>query len=114
MPGMTVYIKSERPGLSLFWLDSSNTPVDFTTAGNWSYTTTLEQDGVTSTLDGATVTANPSPTTDSGGFNDVPTLTVSFEAGSLDDLTVGPATLRVAASFGGLDRLGVWHLNVAR
>lgn len=110
----TVYIGRERPGLSLFWLDSTGTPVDFTAGGSWTWVTTVEQDGTTSTLSGATVTANASPTTDSGSSTDVPTISMSFVPGALDNLSVGPAVLRVAATSGGLDRLGVWQLEVAR
>jgi hypothetical protein len=44
----------------------------------------------------------------------VPTLSMSFAAGSLDNLTVGPAVLRVAALASGLDRLGIWHIEVAQ
>ena len=110
----TIYVGRERPGLSLFWIDSTGAPVDFAAGGSWSYNITLEQDGTTATLTGASVTANASPTTDTGSSADVPTLSMSFAAGSLDNLSVGPAVLRVAATSGGLDRLGVWQLEVAR
>jgi hypothetical protein len=110
----TIYIGRERPGLSLYWIDSSGSPVDFTVAGVWTYTVTIEQNNVTSVLAGATVTANASPTTDTGSSADVPTLSMSFAAGSLDNLTVGPAVLRVAALASGLDRLGIWHIEVAQ
>lgn len=111
----TVYISRELPGLQLFWLDSSSTPVDLSTGGPWTFVTTIEQEGTTSTLSGAVVVANSEPTADSGGLNDVPTLSMSFNAGALDsNLVVGPATLRVAATHDGRDRLGVWRINIAR
>ena len=108
----TIYVGRERPGLSLFWLDTVGTPVDFTTAGTWTYVVTLEQDGTTATLAGASVVANASPTADTGSAADVATLSMSFTAGSLAGLAVGPAVLRVGATSGGLDRLGEWRLDV--
>ena len=53
----TIYIGRERPGLSLYWLDSTAAPVDLT-VGSWTFVITLEQDGTTATLTGATVTAD--------------------------------------------------------
>jgi len=107
-----IYKSRERPGLGLYWLDTLGDPVDFTTAGSWTYAITVEQDGTTSTLTGASVTANASPTADTGSSADVPTLTMTFAAGALDNLAVGPAVLRVAATAAGLDRLGVWPVEV--
>ena len=109
----TIYIGRERPGLGLFWLDSTGVAVDLT-VGTWTFAVTLEQDGTTATLTGATVTANASPTADTGSSADVSTLSMSFSAGSLDNLSVGPAVLRVAATSSGLDRLGVWQIEVAK
>jgi hypothetical protein len=113
MSRATIYIGRERPGLSLFWLDSVQNALDLSAPG-WTFAATIEQDGTTSNLTGATIAANAAPTADTGDAADVPTLTVTFTAGALDNLTVGPAVLRVAASSGGLDRLGVWQLEVAR
>ena len=108
----TLYIGRERPGLALFWFTTTDTPVDLTAGGPWTYAVTLEQGGVIATFVGASVVANASPTTDTGSAADVATLSMSFSAGSLDSLTAGLAVLRVAATSAGLDRLGVWDIEV--
>jgi hypothetical protein len=105
-----LYVGRELPGLELHWADSINDPVDL--SDGYTFAVSLEQNGTTTALSGAVVTANPSPTLDTGSSADVPTLAVAFTAGALDAITAGPAVLRVAANNGGRDRLGVWRLVV--
>lgn len=98
-----LYKGAERPGCTLHWLDTIGTPVDFTDT-TWTYSFSLEQDLVTTVISGATVSANANPTTDTGSAADVPSLSVSFAAGALDNIAVGPATLRVDATAAGRNR----------
>lgn len=111
---ITIYKGRERPGVDLFWLDTTKTPVDFTAGGNWTWTVSLEQDTVETTLSGVTVTTNADPTIDSGLPTDVASLTLSFAAGSLDNVSVGPGLLRVIGISSGLDRELVVPVRIAR
>lgn len=108
----TIFRGAERPGLDLYWLDSVNQPVDFTISGTWTYAVTVTQNGVTTAFSGASVVANANPTADNKLSTDVPTLSMSFAAGSTAGLSVGPAVIHVAASSGGLNRDAEWMVEV--
>lgn len=112
MSAPVIYVGRELPGLSLFWLNSAGDPVALNTGG-YSFNVSIAQDGVITALPNVTVFANASPTVDTGSSADVPTLSLSFQAGSVSNLTAGPAVLRVVASAGGLDRLGRWDIVIA-
>lgn len=99
---ITIYRTAERPGLDLFWLDTIKRPVDL--SGSWTFTVSVEQDLVETALSGVTVTGNADPTTDTGSAADVPSLSLVFAAGALDDVAVGPALLRVDATSAGRNR----------
>ena len=106
---VVLYVGRERPGLSLFWLDSSGAALDLSGYGGFSVV--LEQGGTETALS-ATVTANSSPTTDTGSAADIPTLSVAFASAALDSITVGPGTLKVIATSGTTDREGQWPVEV--
>ena len=108
---ITIYRRRELPPTRLFWLDDSGDPVSFT-SGTWSWTVSLEQDLVESTLSGVTVTINSNPTTYTASSSDVSSLTLSFAAGSLDNVSVGPGTLIVVGTSSGLDREGRFEVVV--
>lgn len=84
----------ERPGLDLFWLNTIGEPVSVV-----GYTLSLyfEQDGVDTEINQATLTANASPTADTGSAADVPTISIAFSQHALEDIVPGPLILRVKA-----------------
>lgn len=97
-----LYVGRERPGLTVWALDTIDEVLDLTAYGSW--TVVLEQDGVETTLTGCTVTPNANPTADTHGPADIGTLTLSFAAGSLDDIKAGPGTLKIVGVLLGRDR----------
>lgn len=97
---------SERPGADLFWLDTPGTPVDFTADIGWTWTVKIEQDNVKTTMSGVTVTPQASPTKDNGSSADVASVRLSFAAGSLDALSVGPCRIHVTGTLNGTRRIG--------
>lgn len=99
----TLFIGAERPGLDVFWLDTTKQPVDLSTGG-WTFAVSIEQDDVETVMAGATVTAYPTPTIDRGLPADIPTCDISFAAGSLNHLSVGTAIVRVNATLAGRPR----------
>lgn len=104
-----IYVGRERPGLDLWWLDATGAPVSFT-GTPWVWTVTIEQDGAITPLT-SNVTANSNPTGDGDGASDVASISLTWDAGALDHLAVGPAVLRVIAALG-TDREGVWPIEV--
>jgi hypothetical protein len=106
---VVLHVGRERPGLDLFWLDDIGDPVDLT---GYSCSLTVRQGGTDTSITGATVTPQASPTTDTRASTDVPSLRVTFASGALNNLTTGPATLIVVATQGGLDREGQWLAEV--
>lgn len=82
----------------LLWVDEAG-PVDLS-AGGYTYTTVVRQAGDDVAMS-ANVTANATPTADRDESVDVPTFTVVATA-ALASLAIGPATVIVAGSVGGL------------
>ncbi len=107
---IVLYIGAERPGCRLFWTDDNGAAVDLSAYS--SFTVSLLQNGTTTTLSGATVTANASPTTRTGSASDVPTLSVSFTSGALDSISAGAGVLKVDATSGTTNRRGEWDVEV--
>lgn len=108
---IVIHRRRELPSLRLHWLDSNGDPVSFA-AGTWTWTVTVTQDLVDTTLTGVTVAANSNPTVYSGSSSDVPSLTIAAAAGAFDGLAVGPAELTVVGTTSGLDREGRWDVIV--
>ncbi len=107
---IVLYRNRELPARRLHWLDGG-LPADLSTVA-YSWSVSIIQDLVETSIAGATVTPNPNPTTDTGRSTDVPSLTVSFSAGALDNVSVGPAVLKVVGTVNGLDREGRWEALV--
>lgn len=99
----TLFVGAERPGLDVFWLDSTKTPVDFST-GTWTFAVSIEQADVETVVSGATVATFASPTKDTGSSADIPSLQVTFAAGAIDSLVVGTAIVRINATSAGRNR----------
>lgn len=90
-----LFVGSERPGLDLFWYDSVGRPV---VVHGYTFSVTFEQEGVKTTINNCSVTADAAPTVDTGSSADVPTLHLDFNPNSLDSITPGPLTLRVVCT----------------
>jgi len=108
---ITLFRRRELPPTRLFWLDDNGDAVAFTT-GSWTWAISLEQDLVETTLTGVTVTINANPTVYTASSSDVSSLTLSFAAGSLDNVSVGPGTLIVVGTNSGVDREGRFEVVV--
>ena len=108
---ITLFRRRELPPTRLFWLDDAGDPVSFS-SGTWTWSVRIEQDLVETTLSGVTVAINANPTTYTASSSDVPSLTLSFAAGSLDNVSVGPGTLIVVGTSSGLDREGRFEVVV--
>jgi hypothetical protein len=101
-----IFVGRELPAWSLFWLDDLGAAVDL--SSGWTFAVTIRQGGTDTSLSGATVTANATPTTDSRSASDIPSLTVAPAAASLDTLVTGKATIIVVATSSTKDREGQW------
>lgn len=98
---IVLYVGRELPDWELFALDSNGDPIDY--SSGWTFSVAVRQSG-TDTAVAATVTANANPTTNTGSSADVASLTIAPNAGELDNLEPGRATIIVVATSGGKDR----------
>lgn len=93
-PNPHMYVGRPRPGLRLQCVDDDGNAVDLSA---YSFEVVLEQDGVESTLT-CSVTAPATPA------NGTPSAIVSFAAGALDNISVGPGVVKLIATLSGLPR----------
>lgn len=107
---LALTVGAERPTWNLFWVNQQ-TAVDL--SSGWTFVVDLLAPGASTyrTLS-ATVTANPTPTVDTGDPDDTPTLEVDIDAGELDGIATGRAKVKVTATSGGKDRVGFWRAVV--
>ncbi len=92
---LKLFVGRELPVWSLFWLNSVGAARDL--SAGWTFVVTVRQAGTDTTVT-ATVTANATPTADTGSAADIPTLTVAPDAGQLDNLRTGDARVHVVAT----------------
>jgi len=112
-PDLRLRVGCELPAWPLFWLFETGSARDL--SAGYTFTVLLEQDGAELLEVAGTVTANPNPTRDTRSDDDVPTLVFLPDAGALDDVLPGDATVHVVAVDGdGLDLPGSWSAVFAR
>lgn len=97
-----LFVDGERPGLDLFWTDAVGAPVS---VDGYTLSLTFEQDGTESNVPQASMTANASPTVDTGSAADVPSVSITFQQNALHDIVPGPLILRLNARLNNRHRI---------